>query len=64
MVRIIKQREYIENFLEFVRSFMITESATINEINLVEANLDILKERIQRTRDKVVIKGWLEEDKK
>ena len=47
----IKQRDDIENFIEFVGSFLVTEDATINEINLVESNLDILKERIAAVKE-------------
>ena len=57
MVQAIKEREYIENFLEFVRTFLVTEDVTIREINLVRRNLDILKERIELFGDKTVVKG-------
>jgi len=43
----VKQRESIENFINFVSTFLVTEDATIGEIELVEANLNILKDRIQ-----------------
>ena len=56
MLAEIKQRDCIENFLKFVQSFLITEDATIAEINLVEANLDILKARIEMAK-KTVVKG-------
>jgi len=47
MLVLVKQREYIENFIDFVSTFLVTEDATIGEIELVEANLNILKDRIQ-----------------
>ena len=46
MLQIIEQRKYIQGFIDFVGSFLITEQATIDEINLVKANLDILNKRI------------------
>ncbi|MDR0676492.1 MAG: hypothetical protein LBF97_05585 [Elusimicrobiota bacterium] len=59
MLQVIKQRKYIEDFCKFVSSFLITEDATIDEINLVEANLDILKKRIQDIKGKTNVKGTL-----
>ena len=50
MMQIIKQRDYIQSFLDFVSSFLITEEVTIAEMDLVEANLDILKARITQAR--------------
>jgi len=47
MLVMVKQRESIENFINFVSTFLVTEDATIGEIELVEANLNILKDRIQ-----------------
>ena len=58
MMQVVKQREYIENFLKFVGSFMVTENVTVDELLLVEKNLDILKERIQEIK-RLEIKGWL-----
>jgi hypothetical protein len=57
MIQVVKQRKYIENFCKFVSSFLITEDATIDEIVLVEANLDILKKRIQDIKHKTSVKG-------
>ena len=54
MALIVKQREYIENFLKFVGSFLVTEDATIDEINLVEQNLDLLKARIGTAKETVI----------
>jgi len=54
MIQEVKQRDYIDGFLNFVGTFLITESATIGEINLVEANLDILKDRIQELKGTVI----------
>ena len=53
-MQIVKQRDYIDGFLNFVRTFLITEAASIDEINLVEANLDILKDRIQEQKGTVI----------
>jgi hypothetical protein len=62
MFQIIIQRKYIEDFCEFVRSFLITEDVTIDEMMLVEANLDILKKRIQDTKQRTkIIKSILDE---
>lgn len=47
MIEIVKHREYIANFLEFVRTFLITDNPTIDEMMLVEANINILSKRIQ-----------------
>jgi len=55
MVQIIKQRPYIENFCNFVSSFAITESVNISELELVEANLKILLERIQDIKERTQI---------
>ena len=54
MLEKIKQRDYIENFINFVGTFLVTENATLDEINLVEANLDILKDRIQNIKGTVI----------
>ena len=54
MVEVIKQRKYIQDFLDFVGSFLITEDVTISEFDLVEKNLEILRERIQTA--KVIIR--------
>jgi len=56
MLQLVEQRAYINNFIEFVGTFLTTEDATIDEIELVEANLDILKKRIQEVK-KTVIKA-------
>jgi hypothetical protein len=54
MLMVVEQRKYIQNFLDFVSSFLITEDATIDEINLVKANLDILNARIQSCGNRVI----------
>ena len=54
MVVEIKQRPYIQGFLDFVKSFLITESVTIDELNLVKANLNILNGRIADAGDSVI----------
>ena len=46
MVRVVKQRKYIQDFIDFTGSFLLTEPVTVNELNLVKANLDILGKRI------------------
>jgi hypothetical protein len=61
MVMQVKQREYIENFINFVGSFLITEDATISEIELVERNLDILKKRIRDIKE-TTVKGLRKKD--
>jgi len=57
MVQIVEQRPYIENFLDFVSSFCITEKVTLDEMLLVESNLDILKQRIRKLRETTIIGG-------
>jgi hypothetical protein len=61
MVMKVEQREDIENFIQFVTHFLITEDATISEIELVEANLDILKKRIVDIK-KTTVKGLYKKD--
>jgi hypothetical protein len=57
MLQIVEQRPYIQNIIDFVSSFGITESATIAEMELVEANIKILLERIDslKTNTKIGI---------
>jgi len=43
---IVKQRKYIQDFIDFTGSFLLTEPVTVNELTLVKASLDILKKRI------------------
>ena len=38
MITIIKQRKYIQDFIDFTGSFLLTEQVTIDELNLVKAN--------------------------
>jgi len=47
MVRKVGQRKYIQDFLDFVSTFLLTEEASIDEVMLVKANLEILSKRIQ-----------------
>ena len=61
MVQVVEQREYINCFLKFVSSFLVTEEASIDEINLVEQNLDLLKSRIGAVKEKTIVKGFLQE---
>jgi hypothetical protein len=58
MLEVVKQRESIENFINFVGSFLVTEDATIREIELVEANLKILKKRIDDFKNTTVGALW------
>ena len=62
MMQKVKQREPIESFINFVNGFLITDGATIQEIELVEANLEILKERIQEVKNSTLI-TWRECEK-
>jgi hypothetical protein len=55
MLQEVKQRPYIDSFLQFVRTFLIDEEATVDEVNLVEANLDILKSRIADAKSKTKV---------
>ena len=57
MVQVIKQREYIENFLGFVQTFLIEEAVTIDELDLVESNLKILSDRIKQYKQSTKIGG-------
>ena len=51
----IEQRKYIQDFIDFTGSFLLTEKVTINELNLVIANLKILSERIAEFGDTAII---------
>jgi hypothetical protein len=55
MLQVIEQRKYIQDFMDFVGSFGITEQVTLEEMELVEGNLDILKERIQTFKKNTLI---------
>jgi len=55
MVANIKQRDYIQNFCDFVRTFLINEPASIQEMDLVLANTNILIERIQKVKENVMV---------
>jgi len=55
MVGVVKQRESIQNFLDFVNSFLLTERATIAEVQLVKANAQVLLERIQGAEQRVQV---------
>ncbi len=57
MLQTVEHRKYIQDFLDFAGSFLITKSATIGEINLVKANLDILAERIANVEANTKIDG-------
>ena len=46
MITIVKQRKYIQDFIDFTGSFLLTEPVTVDELNLVKTSLDILKKRI------------------
>jgi len=47
MVQKVEQRKYIQDFLDFVSTFLLAEEATIDEVMLVKANIEILSKRIQ-----------------
>jgi len=47
MIHVIQQREYIDNFLKFVSTFLIREAVTIEELDLVQSNTEILLNRIK-----------------
>ena len=47
MFEVIKQRKYIQDFMDFTHSFLLTEQATVDELNLVKSNLEILNDRIK-----------------
>ena len=55
MVSTVKQRDYIQGFLDFTNSFLTTESVTVTELNLIKANLEILLERIRHCEDRAVL---------
>ena len=46
MMILVKQRKYIQDFIDFTGSFLLTEQVTIDELNLVKASLNILQKRI------------------
>ena len=55
MIVEVVQRDYVKGFLDFVKSFLITDGVTIEELELVEANLTILKERIEKAKEKMIL---------
>lgn len=55
MVRIVEQRKYIQDFLDFTGSYLLTEQVTVSEFNLIKANLEILNERIAEYENKTII---------
>ena len=57
MIQVIKQREYIENFLGFVQTFLLQEQVTIEELDLVESNLELLMQRIKSYKKNIKIGG-------
>jgi len=57
MIQIVQQREYIDNFLKFVSTFLIKEAATIEEMDLVESNTKILMDRIKEYKRNTPIGG-------
>jgi len=58
MVQVVQQRKYIQDFIDFTGSFLLTEPVTINELNLVEVSLDILKKRIADFGDTKIGGEW------
>jgi len=57
-VQVVKQRKYIQDFIDFTGSFLLTEPVTINELNLVKACMDILEKRIADFGDKKIGGEW------
>lgn len=47
MIQVVKQRKYIQDFCDFVGSFLITEEASISETELVLSNAELLINRIK-----------------
>ena len=47
MIQVVEQRKYIQDFLDFVSTFLLVEAASVDEVILVDANLEILSERIK-----------------
>jgi hypothetical protein len=52
MIRVIEQRPFIQNFCDFVGKFLVTEPATVGEVELVEANARLLISRIEGLKEK------------
>ena len=46
MVQVVQQRKYIQDFIDFTGSFLLTEPVTVNELDTVKACMDILEKRI------------------
>jgi len=51
----VKQRQYIQCFLDFVSTYLISEAVTLAEFELVEKNLEILCERIGDVKSSVFV---------
>jgi len=58
MVQVVKQRKYIQDFIDFTGSFLLTEPVTINELNIVKACMDILEKRISDFGDTKIGGEW------
>jgi len=58
MVQVVKQRKYIQDFIGFTGSFLLTEPVTVSELNLVKASLDILRKRIADFGDTKIGGKW------
>lgn len=56
MIQEAEQKEDIKEFLEFVESFLIRRSVSINELILVENNIRILLDRIEEFKETAQIK--------
>jgi hypothetical protein len=57
MLAVIEQRPYIQNFIDFVGTFGLTEEVSVAEMDLVKANLKILLDRIDRFEQTTRIGG-------
>jgi len=57
MIRVVEQRKYIQDFMDFVSTFLLTEAASIDEVILVKENLKILSKRVEECCSQVKIGG-------
>ena len=47
MIRVVEQRKYIQDFLDFASTFLLVEAASVDEVMIVDANLEVLSKRIK-----------------
>ena len=57
MVRVVEQRKYIQDFLDFASTFLLVEAASVDEVMLVRENLKILSKRVEECCSQVKIGG-------